>query len=264
VADACKGISSIMHLAYLNGTEFFYSKPDLVLDIAVKGMVNILDGAILHNVPEFVLASSSETYQTPPVVPTPEDVPLVVPDVLNPRYSYGGGKIICELMAINYGRKHFQRTMIFRPHNVYGPDMGWEHVLPQFSLRMAAQVAAHPTGRVPFEIIGSGNETRSFIYIDDFTRGVTDILQHGKDQEIYHIGTEDEVTIRTVAELMASAYFGREIDLLPSDPAKGATPRRCPDTTKMRTEIGWAPRISLAQGLPLLTDWYVKNKDLKG
>jgi nucleoside-diphosphate-sugar epimerase len=53
-----------------------------------------------------------------------------------PRFSYGGGKIISELMAINYGRKNFDRVMIFRPHNVYGTDMGWEHVLPKFVLRM--------------------------------------------------------------------------------------------------------------------------------
>ena len=83
-----------------------------------------------------VLASSSEVYQTPPQVPTDESAPLVVPDPLNPRYSYGGGKIISELMAINYGRKYFERVLIFRPHNVYGPDMGFEHVIPQFALRL--------------------------------------------------------------------------------------------------------------------------------
>ena len=41
-------------------------------------------------------------------------------------------------MAINFGRKYFERVLIFRPHNVYGPDMGWEHVIPQFALRLDA------------------------------------------------------------------------------------------------------------------------------
>ena len=130
VARAVRGVDCVCHLAYLNGTEFFYTKPDLVLEIGVKGMMNVLDACIAENVKDLVLASSSEVYQTPPRVPTDENVPLSVPDVLNPRYSYGGGKIISELLALNYGRKHFERVAIFRPHNAYGPDMGREHVIP--------------------------------------------------------------------------------------------------------------------------------------
>ncbi len=107
-----------------------------MLEVGVKGMINVIDGCIKENVKELVLASSSEVYQTPEKVPTDETVALSIPDPLNPRYSYGGGKIISELMAINYGRKHFDKVVIFRPHNVYGPDMGWEHVIPQFVLRM--------------------------------------------------------------------------------------------------------------------------------
>src|SRR5258708_36598385 len=87
-----------------------------------------------------VLASSSEVYQTPPHVPTDELAPLLVPDPTNPRYSYGGGKIISELMAINYGRKYFARVLIFRPPNVYGPDMGWEQVIPQLPIGLKPQV----------------------------------------------------------------------------------------------------------------------------
>src|SRR5579862_5900240 len=102
VQKACHGVQCIVHLAYVNGTEFFYSKPDLVLEVGVVGMVNVINGCRAENVREFFLASTSEVYQTPPVVPTPETVPLVVPNPFNPRYSYGGGKIICELMAVNF------------------------------------------------------------------------------------------------------------------------------------------------------------------
>ena len=107
-------------------------RPELILDVAVQGMVNVLDACREHGVRDLVLASSSEVYQTPPAIPTDESAPLSIPDVLNPRYSYGGGKIVCELMAVNYGRTGFDRVAIFRPHNVYGPDMGREHVVPQF------------------------------------------------------------------------------------------------------------------------------------
>src|SRR5205823_3221688 len=132
--------------AYVNGTEFFYSKPHLVLEVAVKGMMNVVDACLQIGVRDLVLASSSEVYQTAPVVPTDESAPLSVPDPLNPRYSYGGGKIIAELLAINYGRTHFDRVSIFRPHNCYGPDMGREHVIPQLASRLGEALVAAPEG----------------------------------------------------------------------------------------------------------------------
>ena len=129
-----------------------------MLDVGVRGMINVIDACRRHGIGTLLLASSSEVYQTPPQVPTDEAAPLVVPDPLNPRYSYGGGKIISEMMAINFGRKFFERVLIFRPHNVYGPDMGFEHVIPQFALRLHALAAptARPVG-CAFAIQGTGD-----------------------------------------------------------------------------------------------------------
>src|SRR5205085_8366769 len=154
VRQAVRGVDCVCHLAYVNGTEYFYSKPDLVLDVAVRGMMNVLDACIAEGVRDLVLASSSEVYQTAPEIPTDETVPLSVPDPLNPRYSYGGGKIISELMAFNYGREHFERVIAFRPHNVYGPSMGWEHVIPQFVHRVMQVAAENPARPLPFPIQG--------------------------------------------------------------------------------------------------------------
>jgi len=104
VDGAAKGMDEVHHLAFVNGTEFFYSAPELVLDVGVRGMINVIDACRKQNVGTLVLASSSEVYQTPPHIPTAEDVALVVPNVQNPRYSYGAGKLISEVMAINFGR----------------------------------------------------------------------------------------------------------------------------------------------------------------
>ena len=129
VGRAVAGVDVVCHLAAVNGTEFFYSQPELVLEVAVKGMTNVIDACLEHGVPELVLASTSEVYQTPPTIPTAEDAPLSIPDPANPRYSYAGGKIISELMAINYGRRHFKRALIFRLHN--GTGRTWsEHLIP--------------------------------------------------------------------------------------------------------------------------------------
>ena len=107
-----KNINSIIHLAYINGTKYFYEKPELILDVAIKGLVNVFDGCKKFKIRELYLASSSEVYQTPLKVPTSEEEPLKIPDINNPRFSYGGGKILTELMGINYGRKFFTKIII--------------------------------------------------------------------------------------------------------------------------------------------------------
>ena len=259
VDAAVKGVDSVLHLAYVNGTQFFYDRPELVLDVGVRGMLNVLDACRKHGVRELTLASSSEVYQSPPTVPTAEDAPLSVPDVLNPRYSYGGGKIIAELMAVNWGRTGFDRMMIFRPHNVYGPDMGWEHVVPQFALRLTDALKKHDGGVLEFPILGDGQQTRSFIYIDDFVDGVMTVLDKGEHLNLYHIGTMDEVTIGELASAMGELR-GVEMAIKPSEAPKGETSRRCPDIAKLGA-LGFAPRFGLKDGLAPTMDWYEKHRD---
>jgi nucleoside-diphosphate-sugar epimerase len=255
VDAAMRGIDEVHHLAFVNGTATFYSAPDLVLDVGVKGIVNVIDACRRQGVGRLVLASSSEVYQSPPQVPTDETVPLMIPDVLNPRLSYGAGKIISEMMAINYGRKHFERVLIFRPHNVYGPDMGFDHVIPEFAVRLKRAIASHAeAGAVPFPIQGSGAETRSFCHVDDLVAGVMIMRERGEHLGIYHVGTTEEITIADLARRIARTA-GRQIALEPSQVRAGSTARRCPDISKLAA-LGYRPRVPLDQGLPPVLKWY--------
>ncbi|HZT27992.1 MAG TPA: SDR family NAD(P)-dependent oxidoreductase [Pseudolabrys sp.] len=260
VAGAAAGMDEVHHLAFVNGTEFFYSQPELVLDVGVRGMINVIDACRKHNVGTLVLASSSEVYQTPPRIPTGEDAPLSVPDPFNPRFSYGGSKIISELMAINYGRKFFDRVLIFRPHNIYGPDMGWEHVIPQFALRLHGLAVTQPNGPLRFAIQGSGQETRSFCFIDDLVSGVMLMREKGEHLEIYHVGTVEEVAIAELAQRVAKAA-GRTIELIPGPLQAGGTQRRCPDISKLG-KLGYKPRVPLDEGLIRTLDWYWRHAEL--
>jgi nucleoside-diphosphate-sugar epimerase len=252
VDAAMHGIDEVHHLAFVNGTATFYSAPDLVLDVGVKGIVNVIDSCRRHGVGSLILASSSEVYQSPPRVPTDESAPLIIPDPLNPRLSYGAGKIISEMLVINHGRKHFERVLIFRPHNVYGPNMGFDHVIPQFAMRL--KQAGRERGAVTFPIQGSGQETRSFCHVDDLVAGVMVMRERGEHLGIYHIGTSEEVTIADLARRMAG-IAGREITLEPSSVLQGSTPRRCPDISKLRA-LGYRPRVALDEGLPPTLKWY--------
>lgn len=257
VERSAKGVDGILHLAYVNGTEFFYTHPELVLDVGVKGIVNVLDACRKYNVAEFILASSSEVYHNPPKVPTDENIQLSIPDLLNPRFSYGGGKIICELMAVNYGRTNFNKVMIFRPHNIYGPDMGFEHVIPQMFARLKLIMDEQERRLIDFPIQGNGSETRSFCYIDDLVEGVMKIIEKGEHLNIYNIGTTEEVKISELARKIGLC-FNRQLNIIPGQICEGGPKRRCPDIKKL-SSLGYCPKIHLELGLKFFADWYVNQ-----
>ena len=78
VTLAMHGCERVLHCAYIQGTQTFYAEPRLILDVALRGIVNVLDACRINGCRELLLVSSSEAYETPPVFPTPETVPLVV------------------------------------------------------------------------------------------------------------------------------------------------------------------------------------------
>ena len=238
---ALKNTDAVIHLAYVNGTKYFYSKPVLVLDVAVKGISNIIDGCIKQKIKELYLASSSEVYQTPNKVPTDEKETLKIPNIFNPRYSYGGGKILTELMGIHYGKKYFKKLIIFRPHNVYGNNMGNEHVVPEFINRFKKLKGKF------FKIQGTGNEIRSFIYIEDFVDAFNLILNKGKHLNIYNIGTNQRIKIIELVNKL-SKIFERKIIIKKTPLSKGGTTIRVPNINKIK-KLGFKYKFSLDKGL---------------
>ena len=257
VTKAVHGADVVMHLAAINGTENFYKRPELVLDVGIRGALAVVNGCRRAGVPDLVVASTAEVYQTPAVVPTPEDIALMLPNSLNPRYSYGGSKIASELIAFNYGQDHFRKVQVFRPHNIYGPDMGWKHVMPQFILR-AAEALEGASGAAPFPIQGDGHETRAFCYVDDVVDGIVTMYAKGGNREIYHIGNDEEVSIRALVERLGP-IMGGTLTIEPSAAAEGGTPRRCPDISKMRA-LGYDPKVDLTEGLIRTAAWYMAHR----
>ena len=259
--DALKGCTTIFHLAAVNGTENFYNKPDLVLDVGIKGMFAVAEAAIETGVENLVVASSAEVYQTPKIIPTPEDIELFLPNSTNPRYSYGGSKIVSELIAMNFGRKHFKKVQIFRPHNVYGPDMGWKHVIPQFIVRIQAEIERTNDHSIELEIKGNGEESRSFCYVDDIVTGILTMAKFGSHREIYNIGNNHEIKIKELVRLIAK-HMGVEIIIKNLESMEGSTRRRCPNIEKNQ-KLGYAPKIDLNIGLKKTINWYLENSKQK-
>lgn len=258
VRDAAWGCDAIVHMAYLQGTQNFYSKPTQVLDVAVNGMMNVLRTCTDQGIRKLMVVSSSEAYQVASIVPTPETIPLTVPDVLNPRYSYGGGKILWEIMTSAWASEDkLDQAIIVRPHNIIGPDMGREHVIPQFCLRMNDLIRKYPAGTIPFPILGSGKETRSFCYVDDCSWQMRTILDDAPEGvSIWNVGVMDERTVEEVAHAVATCY-DRNIIIQPGKLAPGSPDRRLPDTAKVEKLLeDHAVRTTFGEAIASTVAWY--------
>jgi UDP-glucose 4-epimerase len=257
VAAACIGYDLVIHLAAINGTENFYSHPELVLDVGIRGAISIVNACRKAGVMDLVVASSAEVYQSAQVIPSPESIALTLPDTLNPRYSYGGSKIATELIAFNYAREHFRKVQVFRPHNIYGPAMGQKHVIPQL-IAKAIEIGYKSDNSI-LPIQGSGKETRAFCYVDDAVEGVLKMYKFGNTREVFHIGNDCEVSIIELVDLIGEIMCTR---LLPyaTSKAPGGTDRRCPDISKMR-QLGYQPSVDLKDGLRKTIEWYLNNSD---
>lgn len=251
-------ISTIFHLAAINGTENFYRIPLEIMQVGVIGAINICKLAKELNVRKIIAASSAEVYQTAHIIPTPEDVPLVVPEVANPRYSYGLSKIFTEYYTYHFCLQNKICGAIFRPHNVYGPDMGLKHVIPQFIIDMLHSRSGSIDGAATLNPRGSMNSTRAFCYVDDIVSALLLLDHEFSGVSVFNIGTQEEVTIKTLANRIAMT-MGCKLNLNKSDDLHiGNTMRRVPSIEKI-SELGWAPKISLDEGLKKTVHWYSSN-----
>ena len=248
-----KGIDMVIHLAYVNGTKYFYQRPKEIFDIAIKGMLNVIDCCKYHNVKEFALFSSSEVYGEPEIIPTPEDVPLKISNIKNSRFSYGGGKLCCELIFQYMCKDIFKKSFTVRPHNVYGPEMGYEHVIPEISTKVSKL-----KNNSSLKIQGSGNETRSFIYIDDFVDAFMLVMKNSKHLEIYNIGNDEEIRILDLVKKIIKILNKKKIKIIKSKIKEGSPQHRTPCIKKIK-KIGFKNKYSLNSGLLKTIEWYKKN-----
>jgi nucleoside-diphosphate-sugar epimerase len=237
-------VDYVVHLAAHNGTKHFYNRPfDVVRDNLLP--TQFLLERYAGKVQRFVFTGTCESYagavdmfEYP--VPTDEKVPLVVGDVTNPRWSYGGTKIANEIQVAAAHHQLAQQFAIIRYHNVYGPGQV-DHFIPEFYERAL-------TGDL--SLFGWEN-TRSFMYISDAISATLQVIFNPVfANEITNIGVDDEVSIKQLAETIMKVG---NIDgtLILKDAPPGSVRRRCGDVTKMNMLIGNQHRVQLETGIKL-------------
>lgn len=182
-------------------------------------------------------------------LPTPEDVPLIIPDVANTRFSYASSKVAGEALAQAYAAERGLGVTVVRPHNVYGPRMGYDHVIPELIGRIN-------DGESPLMLYG-GEQTRSFCYVDDATE-ILARLGEGSFPPGFtvHLGNgQEEVSIEDLAcRLLRVMGKPERTENRPAP--EGSVARRRPDTTKAEQAVGFRPRVTLDEGLAGTAVWY--------
>mgnify|MGYP006078243037 FL=1 len=242
-----QNVDYVFHLAAINGTKYFYEIPEKVLEVNVKGIMNFCEWLKNSNVKRFFFASSSEVYGYPKKFPTPETENLEIPNPKNPRFSYSSSKMIGETLSINFAKKLNIDYTIGRFHNIYGPHMGFEHVMPEFIRKCVKNEE--------FTIQGDGLESRSFCYISDAIDALMIFLNNDESSnEIFNIGNEEECTINDLIKLLEK-FSDEKIDPKYKEFQDSGTKRRQPDITHLR-KLGYTPKIELKDGFKKTYDWY--------
>jgi nucleoside-diphosphate-sugar epimerase len=233
----------------VQGTVNFYAIPDVVLDVNLRGALNVAQACVSENVGRVLFSSSSEVYGIPQEFPTPESAPLVVPDPTNPRWSYGVSKIAGELTVVHTARRHGFEYVILRYHNVYGPAMGWDHVIPQFIARLVRDEE--------FTVQGDGSQRRAFCYVDDVIVPTAAALTASKAANgIFNVGNPAEE--HSINELVAALerVSGRTIRPRHVPFEWPGTDRRLPDVSRAEFVLGLRPTVTLDEGLRRTYEWY--------
>ena len=234
-------VDEIYNLACPASPIHYQYDPVQTTKTSVHGAINML-GLAKRVKAKIFQASTSEVYGDPEIHPQPESYWGHV----NPRGTrscYDEGKRCAETLFFDYHRQHRLRIKVARIFNTYGPYMH-----PNDG-RVVSGFIMQALQNEPITIFGDGSQTRSFCYVDDLIEAFVRLMDTPDDfTGPINTGNPGEFTIRELAELIIN-QTGSKSSLvhkpLPADDPK----QRCPDITLAKAELGWEPRIALAEGL---------------
>jgi len=225
-------------------------------DIARNNMLinaSMLEAARLNRVPRFLFSSSACIY--PQYLQRLADVsPLKEEDAYpaDPEEGYGWEKLFMEKLCQYYREDYHLETRIVRFHNVYGPLGTYEGGKEKAPAAICRKVAEVPDGG-EVELWGDGEQTRSFMYVDDCVEGIYRIMRSDYSCPL-NLGTNELVTINQLADLVATTARKRIVRRHNLSAPQGVRGRNS-DNTKLRNVLGWEPRTPLKEGLPPTYHW---------
>lgn len=247
-----KGIDVVMHLAAsIGGVQFSSVRQASIFQDNLKPFMKVIEAARLAGVGRFLVCSSACVYPADVVHPTPESEGFKgFPQVTNE--GYGMAKRMQEYLGMKYVEEFGMDVRIARPFNGYGPrddfDLSTSHVIP-------ALVRKVFSADTELEVWGDGTATRSFLYVDDFARGLLAVAEKGPVGQAVNIGSDDEVSMKDLVNLVLRLH-GKEMKVRWNlDKPIGQQRRSC-DTSLAKTGIGFSAEVKLEDGLKRTMDWF--------
>ena len=250
-----ENVDFVIHAAGLASPYYYKKYPLDTIESAILGAKNLLELSRITKPESFLFFSSSEIYGDPEPehVPTPETYAGRVSSI-GPRACYDESKRLTETLCLTYFQIFGVPIKIVRPFNIYGPGMRHTdyRVIPTF-LYKGLQGKDLP-------VHDKGNQTRTFCYITDALTAIFKVLLSGKPGEVYNIGNNTpEITMFELASIIcANLKNGAKPrrKAYPDNYPAGEPQRRCPDLSKIKSELGYIPRIDLETGLKRSLQWF--------
>ena len=262
VQMAFRDVSVVMDLAAkVGGVKYNEARPASLFEDNLRPFLNTMRAAVDNQVSRFLVTSSACVYRRDCPIPASEIEGFVgIPESTN--LGYGWAKRMEEFMGWAAAQEFDLDVAIARPYNAYGPrdDFRAEHshVIPALVLKAFRST----DGSLP--VWGDGTATRSFLYVDDFARGLLEITARYDRAEAINLGGDDVHSIRDIAAAIASLVSDiRGIQIVPEFGAAGPvgqTYRGC-DTSKLKAELAFQPKVTLEEGLRKTIDWYATHED---
>lgn len=253
VDDLLKGQEIVMNLAAAKGGGIAHSMKhhgSLFRD-NMQPFLQVLDSARTAGIERFLVVSSACVYSRDVTNPTPEEEGFLgAPEPANA--GYGWSKRMEEYLGKAYAEEFGMKIAIARPYNAYGPRddffAEYSHVIPGLIKRIFA-------GENPLVVWGSGTQTRSFVYVTDFARGLLDVCEKYAVADPLNIGSNEEVSIGELARMLIE-LSGKDTKLEFDTSKPDGQPRRTCDTMKAFEKIGYRAEVPLREGLKKAIEWY--------
>jgi dTDP-glucose 4,6-dehydratase len=238
---------AVMHFAAESHVDRSIHSPTEFVMTNVAGTQTLLEAARRQGVDRFVHVSTDEVYGSIAEGAWDESYPLA------PNSPYSASKAGSDLIALAYARTHGLPVTVTRCSNNYGPYQFPEKVIPLFVTNLFAG------GTVP--LYGEGANVRDWLHVDDHCRALHLVLERGRSGEIYNIGGGTELSNRELTERLLEACGADWSSVEHVEDRLGHDLRYALDFTKIRTELGYEPRIDLTAGLAETIAWYRANPE---
>ncbi len=245
VTRALEGVHAVVHFAAESHVDRSVLDPHAFFRNNVLGTQVLLEACRQAGVTRFHHVSTDEVYGD---LALDEDRAFKETDMLHPRSAYAASKASSDHVVMSYAHSFGMKVTISRCCNNYGPHQFPEKLIPLF--------ATNAMEDKPLPLFKSSKNTREWIHADDHSSAVDLILRNGKIGEVYNIGTGVEKSIEEITDLILTT-LGKPESLKSYVPDRPGHDRRYfIDSSKMRNELGWEPKILFDHGIRATILWY--------